>query len=167
MELFKNLGFEPIFFTAQIINFLILAFIFKRYLYRPILKLLREREQNISKGLADAQKAAIVLEDANTKRDEIIKNAVLEAGKIIEETKISSEKTRLELYQKSKQQADKQVNEAEQLIEIEREKLKIQSQDIALELAKKILSRVLSEIFTKQEKEKILQRNIKLIEKYE
>lgn len=167
MELFKDFGFEPIFFTAQIINFLILAFIFKKFLYQPILKLLKEREEKINKGLADAQKATIVLEDANAKRDEIIKNAVLEAEKIIEETKITSEEVRRKLYHKSKQQADKLVNETRQLIETEREKLKIQAQDISVELAKRVLSRVLSDIFTEQEKEKILQRNIKLLEKYD
>lgn len=167
MELFKDFGFEPIFFTAQIINFLILAFIFKKFLYQPILKLLKEREEKISKGLADAQKAILVLEDAGVKRDKIIKNAVLEAEKIVKETKISSEEIRIDLYQKSKQQADKLMNEARQLMETEHEKLLIQAQDISVDLAKRVLDRVLSDIFTKQEKEKILQRNIKLLEKYE
>ncbi len=167
MELFKDFGFEPIFFSAQIINFLILAFIFKKFLYQPILKLLKEREEKISKGLADAQKATLILEDAGLKKDKIIKDAVLEAERIVKETKISSEEIRIDLYQKSKQQADRLMNDARQLMETEHEKLLIQAQDVSIDLAKRVLDRVLSGIFTKQEKEKILQRNIKLLEKYE
>ena len=167
MELFKDFGFEPIFFSAQIINFLILAFIFKKFLYQPILKLLKEREEKISKGLADAQKATLILEDAGLKKDKIIKDAVLEAERIVKETKISSEEIRIDLYQKSKQQADRLMNDARQLMETAHEKLLIQAQDVSIDLAKRVLDRVLSGIFTKQEKEKILQRNIKLLEKYE
>ena len=64
MEILKNFGFEPVFFIAQIVNFLILFFVFKRFLYKPILKLLKERAREITKGLEDADNAKKTLEDA-------------------------------------------------------------------------------------------------------
>ena len=40
---------------AQAVNFLILVWLMKRYLYQPILKALAEREQRIAASLADAK----------------------------------------------------------------------------------------------------------------
>jgi F-type H+-transporting ATPase subunit b len=40
--------------VAQVINFLILVWLLKRYLYKPILNAIDEREKRIAKELADA-----------------------------------------------------------------------------------------------------------------
>ena len=64
MEILDSFGFDPVFFTAQIINFLILAFVFKKFLYKPVLKILSERSRKIAKGLADAENAKLALEKA-------------------------------------------------------------------------------------------------------
>ena len=42
---------------AQAVNFLILVFLLKRFLYRPIMKAVRERERKIADKLEDAEKA--------------------------------------------------------------------------------------------------------------
>jgi F-type H+-transporting ATPase subunit b len=39
---------------AQVVNFLILVWLLKRFLYKPILHAIDEREQRIAKELADA-----------------------------------------------------------------------------------------------------------------
>ena len=43
-------------FTLEIINFLILVWILKRFLYRPILDVIAKRRAGIEKTLADAQR---------------------------------------------------------------------------------------------------------------
>ncbi len=42
---------------AQAVNFLILVFLLKRFLYRPIMKAVRERERRIAAQLEDAERA--------------------------------------------------------------------------------------------------------------
>ena len=42
---------------AQAVNFLVLVFLLKRFLYRPIMKAVREREQKIAASLEDAEQA--------------------------------------------------------------------------------------------------------------
>ncbi len=44
-------------FTAQIINFLLLAWLLKRFLYKPVIRAMDEREQKIANRLAEASKA--------------------------------------------------------------------------------------------------------------
>src|SRR3989344_2501397 len=123
MEILKNFGFEPVFFTAQIINFLILFFVFKRFLYKPILKILKDRTNAIEKGLRDTESARVALEEAEAQKEKIIAQA--------------HDAALLELAS-----------------------ARDQASDISIELSKKVLDRVLTEFFTKEEKERICTRNI-------
>jgi len=62
--------------VAQVINFLILVWVMKRYLYRPILHAIDEREKKIAAELADADAKRT---DAKKERDEFSqKNAALD-----------------------------------------------------------------------------------------
>lgn len=165
MEILNNFGFEPIFFTAQIINFLILFFVFKKFLYKPILKVLKNRAHAITKGLEDAENAKKALEDAGIQKEKIIAKAALEAEKIIKETRTNAQSIREEIFNKSKVEAEKIIAQSRDSALLELAAVKDQALDISLELTQKVLDRVLAEFFTKEEKEKILSRNIKGLSK--
>ena len=167
MEILNSFGFEPVFFTAQIINFLILFFIFKKFLYKPILKVLKDRTHTITKAIEDAEAAKKALEVAEAQKDKIIAQAALEAEKIIKETQTNAENIREELLEKSKKEAERLISQARDSALLEIDAAKDQARDISLELTKRVLDRVLSEFFTKEEKEKIFARNVKRIGKYE
>lgn len=166
-KLFNDFGFDTTFFVAQIINFLILAYIFKRFLYKPILKVLHDREKKIAQGVADSEKAALELTEAENTKDEIIKRATLEAEKIIDETKKQTEKMRNELFEKARIDAQKIIDEARNSASEEKKIAERQAKDTSIEIAKKVLTRILDELFTKQEKEKIITRDIKKLTDYE
>ena len=51
MELLKDFGFDPILLTAQIINFLIVLVVLKKFMYKPVLDMLKKRENDIKKGI--------------------------------------------------------------------------------------------------------------------
>ncbi len=161
MEIFKDFGFQPEFFVAQIINFLILAFVFKKYLYKPILKVLKDREAKIKSGLEDAEKAGLALQSAEEKKDEILKKAAQEAERIIESTKNEAQEVRISLLAQAKLDADRIIKDGKEQAVIEFEKAESAAKTVALELSKKVLSKVLDDLFTKEEKIKILNKNIK------
>ena len=167
MEILGNFGFEPVLFAAQIINFLILAAIFKKFLYKPILKVLSDREKKIQQGIADAEAAGESLTRAEKEKDEIIKAATLEAEKIIDETKKAGVELAEKLAASAKQEADRIIIEAKTASSLQFENAQKEASNIALDLSRKLLDKVLSEIFTKHEKEKIIQRNLITLKKYE
>lgn len=94
--------------AAQAVNFLILVWLLKRYLYQPILNAIDAREQLIAKELSDA---AAKQEQAKTERD-IFQN---------KNTKFDQERNKL--LQQAKDDAD-----------VEREKLLTQAQQEAEEI---------------------------------
>jgi F-type H+-transporting ATPase subunit b len=50
MEILNQFGLDWKLFIAQIVNFLVIAYIFKRFLYKPILDALHKRNDAIKKG---------------------------------------------------------------------------------------------------------------------
>ena len=76
---------------AQIINFLILVWLLKKFLYKPVLQAIREREKKIKDQLQDAagMNAAATaeqrnfkkkIEDLDQQKSQLMEKAVLEAG---------------------------------------------------------------------------------------
>lgn len=167
MEILGSFGFKPELFLAQIINFLILAYIFKRFLYKPVVSMIKTREKRIEQGLKDAEKAEKVKMEAEAERDKVLTKASKEAQLIVAETKASAEKMRDEILEKTKKDAERIVNEAQEQARLELESVRRQAKTISLELSEKILSQTLQNTFTKDEQKKIIARSLKEVEKYE
>ena len=129
--------------------------------------MLNDRKKIIEKGLKDAEEATVALEKANEARDEILKEATFQAEKIIEETKKSAEDLKDSMTMAAKSESDKIITAAREAAEIEFTNARANAEDIALELSRNIVDKILGEIFTKEEKSKIIARNIKRLEKYD
>lgn len=87
MEILNQFGINPILLAAQVVNFLILLFILKKFLYRPILKILEKRKELVVKTLKNAEESEKIYREASEKADQIIANAAEESKKILDETK--------------------------------------------------------------------------------
>jgi F-type H+-transporting ATPase subunit b len=91
---------------AQAINFLILVWLMKRFLYRPILRAIDEREKKIAAELADADAKRV---EAKQERDEYVrKNAELDQQReeLIRKATNEAELLRQRLIQEARQAAD-------------------------------------------------------------
>lgn len=166
MEILQNFGFDIRLFVAQIINFLILVFIFKKFLYKPLLKMMQDRETKIRKGLTDAEAAEKALANAEAKQDEIIKKAGKEAERIIDTAKKTSEEIREETVTKSRAEAQKIIAEAQSQGKMELEKVRREAEGIALNISRSILEKALDDMFTATEKKTIIERNMKKVKEY-
>ncbi|MCB0375670.1 MAG: F0F1 ATP synthase subunit delta [Sinomicrobium sp.] len=91
--------------VAQIINFMVLVWLMKRFLYRPVLNAVEEREKKIKSELEDAaqkEKAA-----AQEKEDYHNKNAALDAKKseLMDQAVADSEAERKKLLEQARLEA--------------------------------------------------------------
>lgn len=163
MEILDQFGFDFALFFAQVINFLILAFLFKRFAYKPILKVIKTRNEAIKKGLSDAQKAGEALEKAESQKDEILKKASHEAQQILSQTKIESEKMRQELMEKTKEDIEKMTNQAKEQLLLEKESFVNGLKDVSLEMAQEILEKTITNMFDKKEQDALIEKGLKKI----
>src|SRR5690349_16624195 len=84
-KILSEFGVNPILLAAQIVNFLVVLFILKKLLYKPILKVLEERKKRIEESLTNAEKIQKELEETEIKRQQILDQAIEESKKIIAE----------------------------------------------------------------------------------
>jgi F-type H+-transporting ATPase subunit b len=99
---------------AQIASFCIVCFILYRFAYRPVLRMLEERRQQIAQGLAHAEQIKTELALTEVRRQEVMAQANVQANKVIEEARAAA--SRLQ-----EQEAQKAIAVAEQILAKARE----------------------------------------------
>lgn len=163
MEILNQFGFDIKLFLAQIVNFLIIAYVFKRFLYKPILDTLNKRNTTIKKGLKDAEEATLALENAQAQKDELLSKAGKEADRLLEEGKSQAQAARDELMEQTKKEIAKMMEQTRDQIILERENFKKEAKDISLEISKQILQTAISDLFDKKDQDALIKRGVQKI----
>lgn len=139
---------DPGLFIWTILTFLLLLFVLAKFAWKPLLKILNEREELIRTSLEDAEKAKEELERLNTKGVAIINQARSEAQLILSEGKTAAAKMKAETLDVAKKQAKHIVSEAEKQINVERDKaiaeIKGEVVNISLAVAEKLIRKNIS-----------------------
>ena len=131
----EALGIQPKLLLAQIVNFIIVLLLLRKFLYNPILSMLDQRSRKIATGLKEAEEAKKCLKTADSKSAELIAAAEKEANKIIEEAKEEAKKKQEEIMLDANEKAAKVINNAQTEANTLKEK--------ALDSAKKELSQTM------------------------
>lgn len=84
MEILGKVGFDWQVALANLVNFLIVFWLIKRFFLKPIKKTIKDRKEVIDKGLEDAKRAEAALTMANVEKEEILKSAHQESKVIVE-----------------------------------------------------------------------------------
>jgi len=115
---------------AQIISFSIVCVLLHRFAYKPVLKMLEQRRQQIAQGLADTKQIAAELARTESQRQEIMLQANANATRLIEEARTAARQVHQEETQKAIAAAEKIIARsheaatqeyARMLIELKRE----------------------------------------------
>ena len=165
MEILKNFGFDPVMLVAQIINFLIIFYLLKRFLYKPIFAMLKKRQDAIIEGQKQAEEARLTLEKTLSDEKKILTKARDEAKNITEDAKKQAIELATAINENTKKQNEKLLIEARAQIEQEvREVEKKLSEKISL-IAKDMLTKSLEGIISEKEQKQIVEKTIKNIKK--
>ena len=89
-ETANTFGWNPWLFFSQVISFTIVALLLRRFAYKPILKVLEERRQQIAEGLLNAERIKQQLAEAEQRHAEILAKANAVAQKMIDDARESS-----------------------------------------------------------------------------
>ncbi|MDI3547301.1 MAG: F-type H+-transporting ATPase subunit b [Halanaerobiales bacterium] len=91
----------------QVINFLVLLWLLKRYLYGPITEILDKRSQKIENDLTEAETKKREAEDLRDKYEAELKKARKEAQDIIEEAEKRGRRKAREIITEAKKEAER------------------------------------------------------------
>ncbi len=104
MELFTKFGINGYTLLAQTVNFLVVLLILWKFAYKPVLKMLRDRSKTIEKGLQDAERAKAALENAESTRADVLKNAEKEANALLTNARKAGEDLKTSMLNETKEQ---------------------------------------------------------------
>lgn len=104
MELITKLGIDLKLLLAQIVNFLILFFVLKKLIYKPLLGLMDKRKKMIEQNVEDTKKIEERLTKLEEEKKEILKKASTEAIEIVAEAKKSAEQDHAAAMVKAKEE---------------------------------------------------------------
>src|SRR6266404_5548185 len=134
-------GWNPWLFLSQVISFAIVAFLLRRFAYKPILAVLEDRRRRIEEGLINADKIKKELAEAEKRYQEIVGKANAAAQKMIDEARESS----AHLAERKQQEA---IAAAEQIIAKARESAALEHER-TMESMKRELGRLVVETTAK------------------
>lgn len=145
MELFTKLGINPILLIAQIINFLILFFLFKKFLYKPILGILEKRRNYIKDSMKKADEAVRKEKEMEKEREKKLRELRVRSEEIINKAKSAAESRRKEITEKAEQEAQEILDKAKKEIASEKEKIikevKLRTADLTLLATSQVLKK--------------------------
>ena len=114
--LLDQLGIDWQLFLSQVVNFFILLGMLTFFVYKPLIKVLKERTQKIKTGLEKADEADVRLKEIDVIGKEKIKVAEQKGIEIIKETEQKAKDLASELQKKiEEKQAKAQAELREQL----------------------------------------------------
>lgn len=131
-EILHAFGIDWRLILIQVVNFGILAGALWYFLYTPVLKILKDREDKIRRGIEDAEAAGKTRAEADTTRQEIIKEAHTEATHIVNRGTLHAEEKASTLLNEAHEKAARDITEAQKTAtELKAQALKESEAEIA------------------------------------
>lgn len=143
LELLEKLGIQWTLFIAQLVNFLLLFLILRKFLFAPLGKVLTQRKSDTQKLLSDQEDMIKKQENTKKESEAILHTAQKEAKELlVKAEEIAQEKTNSMIAKTTSQlealHADHEKKLAQEIETAKKDLIK-DSTDIAILLATKIL----------------------------
>lgn len=135
-------------FLSQVISFCIVAFLLRRFAYKPILAVLEDRRRKIEEGQLNAEKIRKQLAEAEKRYQEIISKANADGQRMIDEARDSAAHLSERKQQEAVAAAEQIVSKAKEAAVHEHERqmqaLKRELGHLVIETTAKVTGKVLT-----------------------
>lgn len=150
----NNIGFDWRVALANLVNFLIIFFLLKRFAWKPLQETLRKRREKIEKGVEDARRAETKLMEAESRKEDIVSEARREANDIVSQARDEEREIVAGAKDKAQEEANKVTSQAREQIQAEEEamkrKIKEESAEMIVTGVEKLLRRKIDRDSNKQ-----------------
>lgn len=143
MEILKNFGIQPTLLFGQIVNFLIILFLLRKFFYGKILKILDDRKKTIEESLKNADLIELKLKETEEKSAKVLDEAQAQAQKIIADAKTQADSIAKQASTEARKTVEAAVLSAQAQIEAQKQKMEDDLQDQTLTLVAKVVQKVL------------------------
>lgn len=142
-ELFEKLGINWTLFVAQLVNFLLLFFILKRFLFKPVQTLLVKRRTDAEKILVDQKNILHEQHEIKMLSEKVLQQAQKDAQDLLAKAEAIAEQNGAKLMTEARAQIEQLQHQHEkkmaQEIEVARQSLAKETVSLALLMVAKVM----------------------------
>lgn len=149
----------------QIINFAILFVLLKKYLYKPILRILEQRAKKIHEGLEAAEKSIEEREKLEKEKRKILIEAEKNANKILEGARIRARKLEKQRIDQVEKELESKIKKAEALAKTRTQQLELQLKRQFNQLVISAVETLLKDTLDTQEQRALIDKQIQALKK--
>ncbi len=146
---------------AQLVVFIILLFLLKKFAWKPLMGIMKEREEHIASEIDTAEKNRAEAERLAKEAQDEIRNTRAQAQQIIEDAKQTAKEQEQSIVLAARTEADRIKEAARVEIQQERDKAIQALQDQVASLSVKIASKVIEKELSEKDQEKLISEYIK------
>ena len=158
MEILEDFGVEPILLLAQVVNFVILLYILKRFLYKPILKVLEERKKKIETSVKQSEEMQKRFDEITKKQTEILDKAKAESEQIIEGAKNEAKILADQIQLNATNAGNETIKRTQQTLEIEKQKMINEAKREIVDVVTSTTEKIVQKNLTKGDKERLVRQ---------
>src|SRR6059036_1471363 len=154
-ETAETFGWNWKLFLSQVISFCIVAFLLRRFAYKPILAVLEDRRRKIEEGQLNAEKIRKELAEAEKRYQEIVAKANADAQRMIDEARESSAHVAERKQQEAIAAAEQILAKAKEAAALEHER---QMQTLKRELGRLVVdttAKVTGKVLTPEDQKRL------------
>ncbi|HYU18542.1 MAG TPA: F0F1 ATP synthase subunit B [Chloroflexota bacterium] len=149
MEVLSNLGLNLPGFLWHTFNFLLLIFLLSRFLYRPVVGMLDDRQRRIRESMERAEQVRLAAERAEQERQAQLAEARRQIQELLTQATQMAERIQSDARRDAHEQAQRIVERAKQEAEAERAQsmaeLRREVANLAVMAAERVISRSLDD----------------------
>ncbi|WP_010648359.1 F0F1 ATP synthase subunit B [Oceanobacillus massiliensis] len=146
---------------VQLICFLILLALLKKFAWGPLMSKMQEREEYVAGEIESAEKSRLEAEQASKEAAAQLNQVKQEAQKLIEDAKTAGIKQEQDIIDSAKKEADRIIQAAQADIQSEKERAIQALQDKVASLSVLIASKVIEKEISAQDQEQLINDYIK------
>ncbi|MDP2909783.1 MAG: hypothetical protein Q8N69_01795 [bacterium] len=138
-KLLEELGVNWKLLASQAINFLILLFILKTFIYKPVLQIIEKRKAKIEEGLAKSEEADFRLKEVDNICKENLKKAEKESVSLMESAHVRAKDKEYELVKTAENYQKEMMDKADIMLKKQQEEAREAVLREAVEMVKRVI----------------------------
>ena len=156
---------DPGLFVWTILSFLLLMFLLSKFAWKPLLKMLNEREEKIRTAIEKAENAEKKLETLNEQGEKILTDARSESQKLLLSTKETAQNLKEEIEREAKQKANSIIDQARVQIQAEKNQVLSEIKNELSSFSIMIAEKLIKKNINKDDNMKLINESIEKVNK--
>ena len=144
MEIISKLGIDVKLILAQVVNFIILFFVLKKLIYKPLLGLMDKRKKMIQDTVDGHQMMEERLKNLEDHKTKVMQEASAKAMELLEQVKKEAEVEKQKAVANAKKEISALAERYRSQLKLEKEELKAEMGELVIMACEKILRKEFS-----------------------